>query len=201
MSGPRHSSLPRGPVLGDVNYYIQRGATLQTYRLFSHLTLTIPIGTQAITADTLVAVPFPVGLSAVLDRIAFNVTVLGAASNARVGIYRATSARTIYPAGLVVDGGSISTATTGWKEANITTPLQPGLYWAAYVCSATAPTVNAMAGTPTNGVQPILGWTNTALPWNSLRVAFSFAALPAAFPGGAALNAGHGPAVWGRFAA
>jgi hypothetical protein len=201
MSGKRHPAFPPAPVLGDVGYYIQRGASLQTYRLLPQLVYPVPIAAQAIAADTLVAVPFVIGLSAVLDRIAFNVTVLGAGSNARAGIYRATSPRNVYPSGLVVDGGSISTATTGWKEANITTPLRPGLYWAAYLCSATAPSVNASGSSATIAMQPLLGWTNTALPFNSLRVAQAFGALPATFPGGAALNASHGAAVWGRFAA
>lgn len=193
---------PFGPLIvpGDVSYYIQRGATLQTYRMLCDRPAPVTLATAAQAIDTLIATPFPIGLGARLDRISFNVTALAAGSSARVGIYRATSRKNIYPSSLVVDGGAIVTTSNGWKEAVINTPLRPGLYWAVYLAAVLAPTVSTL---PSGGgvSSPILGWTNTPVASHSLRVAFAFAALPAAFPGGAALNAGLSSAIWGRFSA
>jgi len=198
----RGGHFPPPPVLGDVGYYIQRGATIQTYRELgacspggATLGVAVPIG-------TLVAAPFIIGLDATLDRIGFNCTVGAAGSSARVGVYRSTSPRNVYPGALVVDSGAISTVANGWKEANIATRLAPGLYWRVYLAGVLAPTVSTLgpAATPTS---PILGYSaaNPPTPFNSLRVAFAFAALPATFPGGAALNVGSPVFISGRFSA
>jgi hypothetical protein len=190
------------PLQGGFSYYIQRGATMQTYRALTHEPGTVP-GASAQAIDTLIACPFPVGLGCRLDRIGFNVTALAAGSSGRVGLYRAISARNVYPGALVVDSGAILTTSNGWKEANVDTPLRPGLYWSVYLAAVLAPsvsTINIAGAAPRN---PILGWTaaNPPAGYGSLRVAFAFAALPAAFPGGAALNAGPSTLITGRFSA
>lgn len=197
-------SLPRAPVLGDTSYYIQRGATLQTQKLLCQESIAVTAVVAAQPIDTLIAHPFQIGLGAVLDQLNFNCTVGAAGSSARVGIYRATSRRNIYPGDLVVDGGAISTVAAGYKSAAIAATLRPGLYWAVYLAGVLAPTVTLIPNTAANlHASPLLGWSaaNPPVANGSLRVALAFAALPAAFPGGAALNIGPSTAVYGRFSA
>lgn len=198
MSYP--GNFPRAAVLGDVNYYIQRGATLQTYRQLGPIYNSTP-GPLAQAIDTLIAVPFPIGLGCTLDEIVFNVTAGAAGSSARVGIYRATSPTNIYPSSLVIESGAVSTVAGGWKNTAIAATLTPGLYWAVYLAGVLAPTVSSYVVGAGPNANPILGWNNTPAVLNSLRVAFAFAALPAAFPGAAALSQLAGVQVWGRFSA
>jgi hypothetical protein len=202
VNGGATVQMPKAPSLGGFEYYIQRGATLQTYRPLGHVVgQAIQAATQAI--DTLIAVPFPVGLSCSMDEIAFNVSTLAAGSSARVGIYRATSAKNIYPGALVVDSGAVATTSTGFKNTAVSVNLKPGLYWSVYVAGVLAPQISGWGVSTTNPGNPILGYTNANPPLcnHSLRVAFAFAALPATFPGGAALSAGPGTAIFGRFSA
>jgi hypothetical protein len=191
-------SFPRAEPFGDLAYYIQRGATLQTYRALNQIfsSTDVPV---AQPIDTLIAHPFPIGLGCTLDELAFNVTTLAAGSSARIGIYRATSSRNIYPGALVVETGAVATTSAGFKNTAVAANLTPGLYWAVYLAGVLAPTVSA--GSAAANPPPILGWNNTPAALHSLRVAFAFAALPAAFPGGAALNAGVATRIWGRFSA
>lgn len=198
--GGRH--LPEPADLGDLSYYIQRGATLQNYRILAHQAASAPTPVT-VAVDTIVAIPFPIGLGCRLDRIGFNCTTLAAGSSARVGLYRAISPKNIYPGARVVDSGALATTSTGWKEANINTPLSPGLYWACYLAGVLAPAVSGLVVGGTGPANPILGWTaaNPPVPNARIQVAFAFAAFPATFPGGAAYSALAMPQVQARVAA
>lgn len=156
----------------------------------------------AVTANTLYACPFIApARGATLDRIGFAVTTL-LAGNGRCGIYNATSDTNLYPSSLVVDGGSISTATTGAKTTTISQALTPGnLYWAAYLGDA-APSLRChQAGTATGllGVDSTL----TSGGGRGIQVALAFAALPATFTAGATITVTGSvfPAVFGRYGA
>lgn len=201
----RALSWPRPRTIGDVGFWIQRGATIQTQRLLADSSACVlAVAAQAI--DTLIAIPFVVSLGAMLDQINLNVTAAAAGSSARVGIYRATSPRNLYPGALVsgTDAGAIDTTTVGYKTSAVTATLKPWLYWAVYTAGVLAPTVNTIPNVATNAhCTEILGWTaaNPPASFNSLRVARAFAALPATFPAGAALNAGPATALFGRFSA
>lgn len=197
----RPLDFPKAPPLGDVNFWIQRGASLQTSRMLNGQPVPNALLTAAQAIDTLHAIAFPIGLGARLDRLSFNVSALAAGSSARVGIYRSTSRRNIYPSSLVVDSGAIATTSNGYKTAAVNVPLKPGLYWSVYFAGVLAPTVSVIPNTATNIANAIAGWDDTPVARNCLRVALAFGALPAAFPGGAAWVGGPMTAVWGRFSA
>jgi hypothetical protein len=190
---------------GDVSYWIQRGATLQTQRLLCQLTGPFAILTAAQAIGTLIAIPFIVGFRATLDQLNFNVTVAGGAGSvARVGIYRSTSRVNVYPSSLVVDAGQVDTNAIGYKANAAVATLRPGLYWAAYLAGVAAPTVHIVANSAANPhASPLLGWTaaNPPVANGSLRVAQAYGALPDPFPAGAALNSGPSTAIFGRFSA
>lgn len=146
------------------------------------------------------AVPFVApSRGGTLDRLSYVVTTL-AAGNARVGIYDAVSLTNVYPNNLIVDGGGLSTGTTGNKNAVISQALVPGaLYWAVYLGDAT-PTVRTYT---TTGLSGILGFANTlsANPSRALTVTQTYGALPGTFPAGAVLSTSAPPAIWARFSA
>lgn len=107
------------------------------------------IGTAVATfvADTIYAVRFDVATTLVVDRIAAEVTTLHAANNIRLAIF-AEGATADSPAGgaLVVDGGVVSTATTGVKTVTIAaTTLVPGRYWLAVIASSTTIALRCVA--------------------------------------------------------
>ncbi len=155
-------------------------------------------GTGAVAANVMYALPFVVGRTGTLDRVAFNVTgaIVG---NGRVGIYDSVAEYNIYPNALQVDGGSISTGTSGVKSTAISVTLAGGkLYWAVYVGSAAATLRVTSSGT----CGLLLGMDNGlgAGPNRSLTVAQTFGALPSTFPGGAALSVTNQcPFVYGRY--
>jgi len=139
-----------------------------------------------IAANTLVATPFLVPVSQKFDTITINVTTVGAGSSARCGVYKDNGS--IYPGVLYFDSGVIDTSAGTVKDTTITAGLQqfpPGLYWLAYVCSATAPAIRCQnmqqcyplmgTGSGAGNVAPAVGYT----------VAFTFAALPDPFTGSA----------------
>lgn len=141
-------------------------------------------GTVAYTAGRLVAIPFVVDAPFRIDQLAFHCTTAGAGSAARVGIYDSVddTRGDLYPGRLLVDGGSQSTTGTGIKLSTVSVDVEPGrLYWAAYICSATAPTVRSL---PVAALYPMLTGitgTGTAAGWG-VYVTYTYGALPAVFP-------------------
>ena len=98
-----------------------------------------------------------------------------------MGIY-ADDTSGFYPGSLIFDSGSISSATTGAKEATITAGVQtfqPGLYWVAFECSATAPQIRILPGAGEyigfGGYDSTLSATGATYGWS---VAHTLGALP-----------------------
>lgn len=84
----------------------------------------------AVTASRLYLTPFYAPRVRNIDRISINVTTAGTAGQvARVGIYNADPT-TGMPAAVLIDGGTLSVATTGAKEATVTQAIH-GLVWLA----------------------------------------------------------------------
>jgi hypothetical protein len=141
------------------------------------------LGTLALVANDLWAVPFraPRRRGSSIDTIAFRVTTLVAASNARIGLYaNAGATDDPYPSALIADSGNISTATTGDKTFSTTQTLQPGaLYWLVLHPSG-AISVDSLA---VAGVSALLGFNQAGVALiTAIKNSQAFGALPATFP-------------------
>jgi len=84
--------------------------------------------------------PFYVGDNATATKIAVYVTTLAAGGVMRLGIYN-NSATEDYPNTLLLDAGTVSTATVGSKVITINQTLTQGLYWLAYLSTTGAPSL------------------------------------------------------------
>jgi hypothetical protein len=149
--------------------------------------------TLALTASRLYAIPFLVSGTHTFIRLAITVSTLSA-GNARMGIYTNTTGD-LYPNALVAgtDVAEVSTGTTGLKETTISWSPSPGLYWLCVLAQAT-PTVRAIA---VGDSMPTLGLSadfSVALG-NAWYVAYTYAALPATYPGGGTINTAAMPLV------
>jgi len=92
--------------------------------------------TIGISTNTIYYVPFFVRQKTTFTRIGIQVTILGG-TIARFGIYDAANG---FPTSLVLDCGTVSTASTGEKEATISQSLNVGFYYLALVSDG-APTI------------------------------------------------------------
>lgn len=100
-------------------------------------------GTIAVTANTIYAVPFINARRQTITRLVYSVSTAAASTEARAGIYNDAGGR---PGRLVVDGGTISTASTGDKVAAVNVDLRPGLYWLLFVANG-GPTIRGYTST------------------------------------------------------
>lgn len=133
----------------------------------------------AVTANRLYAVPFVAPThGGVIDQLALNVTTL-AAGNTRVGIYDNVSPMNLCPGLLIVDGGAVSTGTTGVKTFSVNVNLTAGkLYWMACVFDA-APSVRTIS---VSGMWAILGLTALGTAPNvGVYYSFTYAPLPSVY--------------------
>lgn len=98
--------------------------------------------TNPLNLSQLVLIPFECGEAAIFDRIAIEVTTVGAGSVVRLGLYDSLDGN---PNNRLVDGGTVdSSAATGGKEVNINQAVGPGLYWVAIVAQGgVAPQIRA----------------------------------------------------------
>lgn len=184
------------------NFRHTGGASLERWYCAGQANATA-LTTGAPTADVLRAIPFVApARGGKLDRLAWLVTA-GTIGNGRIGLYENNQdERTLYPAKLLEDSGSISVQTNAVKSY---TPanrvLLPGrLYWLAYV-SSVAPTMRCMA---LAAMMPVLGTDNTLPVTTSVgvSVAHVYAALPDPFTaGGAEITAVPVPSLFARFSA
>ena len=142
----------------------------------------------AITANTLLTLPFFIPRPMTADRIAIFVQTAGAAgTKARLGIYN--NGTNLYPGTLLLDAGEIVVDSTGLKAIIISQALSKGLYWLAFVSDGTPSLPNS-----THWDTHILGWraddiTYPNFPWQK---AFTYAALPNPFPS----DATYGTCYW-----
>jgi len=97
--------------------------------------------TELLTADRAYLVPFFVARKLTIDRLAIEITILQAGSQARLGIYRNTPG-TNRPSELILDAGLVSTAAVAVVMATINQQLGKGLYWLYLACDD-APTLKA----------------------------------------------------------
>jgi len=171
------------------------GSGLEAWYIANAAVTGTTASTAVMTANRLYAVPFVApARPASVDRLAFEVTALSA-GNARMGVWDNTADNNLYPAALLVDGGAVSTGTTGVKSVTVDVPLIAGqLYWLSLVCSAT----------PTVAVVPVGGYAGTILGIPStfggvdntgVYVAFTYAALPSTFPASGAFLTSSPPAL------
>jgi len=85
------------------------------------------LATGSLGAGRLYAVPMVAGRRMALDRIAVEVTAAAADKLLRLGIY--SNSRSLYPADLLLDAGTVPVATTGVKSLDIAVVLEAGLCW------------------------------------------------------------------------
>lgn len=127
---------------------------------------------RTLTADNLYFMQLPIGASGTALRIGVEVTTEIAASSARLGIYENHYGRA-QPGVLILDAGTVATATTGFKEIVISQAMTPGLYWLAILPSG---------GITVRTIQTTMPWPMVNGLANSRTVsvsrAFAFAALP-----------------------
>lgn len=135
---------------------------------------------QTATAGVIYYVPIMIYDYMTMDRVAVNVTTLGASSTVRLGIYDNNNG---VPGSRVADWGTISTATTGFKEITISqTYFTYGLYYFAVLTTATAPQLSAVnpsaiyahtgQGTLNTGLQTnVYTQTTTSFPSTATPVA------------------------------
>lgn len=76
------------------------------------------------------AVPIWVPIAMTVDRIQISVTAAQASATPRLGIY-ANTAGTDKPGSLIVDGGTVSAASTGAKEVTVSASVPAGLNFVA----------------------------------------------------------------------
>jgi len=175
-----------------------RGGTLNRYYSAPPLTVNTASTTATVVAATVYAFPFIVPKTITIDTAQINVTTLGAGSTANVGVYMDNG--NLYPGTLLQDFGSQSTATTGIKTFTIGVPitLVPGLYWLAFVCTATAPVVSGWA---IGQCLPLLGTTSVLTAASGIGWSVSSATLANPFTaGGAVIIAAPIPAMFVRVA-
>ena len=101
--------------------------------------------TSSMVANRINYVPFFVRKKTTFTRIGIQVTTLFG-TNARLGIYNADNG---IPTSLLLDCGTISTASTGEKEATISQSLNVGFYFLALICDST-PTIYVTSNTPSS---------------------------------------------------
>lgn len=181
----------------DLSGYKTRGATLNQW--YTSPNTGTALGTGAPTVNRLRAIPFVVSKITTIDAMAINVTTIGTASNARIGIYADNGNN--YPGTLVADAGAAITTTVGVKTytTNLPVTLDTGLYWLVHTSDGSAAaTLRAFVLASLN---PVLGYaatlpTNAQFGWDA---AFTYAALPATYPAGAAaITAIPVPAIFVR---
>ena len=98
--------------------------------------------TLAMTQDVLYLCKFIVGHSHTFDRIGANVTVTPGTTNLRFGVWADNGLDA--PGALLYDSGTVSAATTGFKEATVSYPLYANVYWLGVVAQSGTATITAM---------------------------------------------------------
>jgi len=141
-------------------------------------------GTSAETpgVDILVAQYFPVHQDATYDRIGVSVQAEAAGGKARLGIYHDID-EDGYPDALVLDAGEVDCSTVGDKVITLDRHLHAGLYFLALVVN-TADIMFWMDKTPETPSPLGLG-AGIGYPVYVYRAAWTYGALPSAYPGGA----------------
>lgn len=147
---------------------------------------------SGMSANFLYATPFGCGGNLTLPSLRVFLASGGSNGNARLGVYRNTSASVLYPSTLVDQFEfSFLSTDTGYAGGTFTTPLtlNDGLFWFVMNLSA-GKNMNSVAFSSTGNYSPphLLGWSGSPFgtpPIYGLRIAQTYAALPATFTAGA----------------
>jgi hypothetical protein len=155
--------------------------------------------TNALAANILYGVPFTSPRGGTLDRIGMYLAVNNAVGNLRIGIWQATSNTNLYPAGLLLDSGAISTNAIGLRASGaIATVLSPNtLYWLGCLTDTAVPWYNWIYG-----AIPYIGWGTASVTMHQhISVATAYGALPNPFTAGAVPQLSQAPAIGVRYSA
>jgi len=183
--------IQRTPYAQAGAYYL-KGATAD--RRYSSLDngryYTLTTSTTSPAINTLWVTTFHVIKTTKFDTISFSILTSAVGAQARAGIYRDNG--NCYPGALVFDSGPISAASTGIKNATITSTVQvfpPGLYWLAWECDTTG--LQILCSGSTSAIDGLLGRGNTMTtpPAYGYNVAHTFGALPDPYTAGASPSA------------
>jgi hypothetical protein len=118
------------------------------------------IDTISMAANVAMYTPFPVERNVTIDRIGLNIAAGVAASTVRLGIYGDTGG---LPGTLLVDAGTINSASTGYMEITISTAITTGRVWLCAVMQGGASPVTAWAVRfPFAGPMPTSGFSTTS---------------------------------------
>lgn len=147
------------------------------YYLGNELIQSTGSGNGGLSDNGITYVPFPVYTQAQLSRLAIYCSSTSANANAVIGIYSNYNG---LPKSLLVDGGGLTFATGGIKEAIISLPVEKAWYWFAGITSL-APFL--YLATSFFGNNHILGQLAPATSVNCcLRNIGSYSSLPATAP-------------------
>lgn len=117
-------------------------------------------GANAFANQQMWAAPLWVPHAITIDRLACEVTVLAAGSTVRLGLYGSTVADT--PGTLILDAGTVDSATTGIKEIlALSTRIPAGLYWLAGVSQGGTPTLRSIGNSSAPPVASTAGGGST----------------------------------------
>jgi hypothetical protein len=197
-------SFASDPTGRPLEYFRHVGATNESwYPVGDPVKNTLSSGNLVLTDNLLYALPWASLRGGVLDRIRYNVDVAGdVASRIRVGLYQATSAVNLYPAGLVTDFGELAGNTTGYRDTTINQTLAAqSLYWFAMLVDVGGGTVPEVLGAILGNA--IFGYVSSAVAGTATRgwisVAQAYGALPGTFPAGGTLQSVLAPRILVRF--
>ncbi|KKM85336.1 hypothetical protein LCGC14_1290030 [marine sediment metagenome] len=131
-------------------------------------------GDQAIGADLMHAIPFPVSRGPeTFDRIAISVsTGGGGGAKIRLAIYNDSNGR---PGSLVLDAGEVDVTSTGYKAITISQELETGWYWLCFLCNDA--TVRVMMNASPVDMSHV-GWESGEFDTHGLRVSQTYGAAP-----------------------
>lgn len=116
------------------------------------------LSTNSTTANRLELYPFIPSRNMTIDQVLIQVTGNVAGSIARIGMY--TDDGNLYPASLLFDMGTVSTATTGVRQTAISQAVNAGqLYWVGISTSHATVQLRAMQA---GSMMVILGWAQAS---------------------------------------
>lgn len=150
VSGGGGSSLIFGPIVKTGYYYSSLGTDSSS-----------SVALASAVTGNLDLQPFYIGATATAIRIAVSVTSATVSGSVRLLIYSNASGGD-YPGSLLLNAGTVSTATAGSKVITISQSLSAGLYWIGYM---------QVAGTGSTVLQGVSSGTGTG----SGAAAMSFA--------------------------
>jgi hypothetical protein len=161
-------------------------------------TTTAPSAGSGINGTDTVAIPFYVPATTSFDRIAISVTTAVGASAVGLGLYNNTNG---VPSSLITSG-SVSSATTGTKEATISQTLAKGWYWLAVRSSSGSVGLAYATGQPSG--HSLLGLDSIIAAATGFGAIYDSASLPANWTYTSSnflpLSGANIPAIWMRVA-